>query len=123
MDKIREELKGKITSVKEFNITENGLISQIKKRKKWTAPGVDGIQNFWWKRFRPAKKALKKAFEQIRDENRLILTWWSLGRTVLLPQSKDLSDRKNCRPITCTSYKLLTGLVGKFMRNHTIENK
>ena len=46
MEKIQEELKGKITSVKEFNITENGLISQIKKRKKWTAPGVDGIQNF-----------------------------------------------------------------------------
>ena len=79
MEKIREEMKKKITSVKEFDITENGLISEIKKRKKWIAPGVGEIQNLWRKRFRPVQKALKKAFEQIRDDNRLISTWWLLG--------------------------------------------
>ena len=85
---------------------------------------MDGIQNFWWKRFRSAQKALKKAFEQIRNDNRLIPTWWRLGRTVLITKSKDVSDKKNYRPITClnTSCKLLTGLVGKFMKNHAIEN-
>ena len=85
---------------------------------------MDGIQNFWWKRFRSAQKALKKAFEQIRDDNRLIPAWWPLERTVLTPKSKDLSDEKNCCLITClnTSYKLLTGLVGKFMQIHAIEN-
>ena len=57
MEKIQEKLKEKITNVKEFEITENGLISDIKKKKNWTAPGVNGIQNFWWKRFRPAQKA------------------------------------------------------------------
>ena len=43
---------------------------------------------------------------------------------ILKPKSEDLTDEKNYRPITClnTSYKLLTGLVGKFMRNHAIEN-
>ena len=85
MEKIRAEMKEKIASLKEFGITENGLISEIKKRKNWAAPGADGIQNFWWKRFGPAQKALKKAFEQIRDDNRLILTWWLLGTTVLIP--------------------------------------
>ena len=62
--------------------------------------------------------------EQIRDDNRLIPTWWPLGRTVLIPKSKDLSDEKNYHPSTClnTSYKLLTGLVGKFMKNHAIKN-
>ena len=85
---------------------------------------VNGIQKFWWKRLRPAQKALKKAFEQIREGNRLILTWWPLGRTVLIPKSKDLSYGKNYHPITClsTSYKLFTGLVGKFLRNDAIEN-
>ena len=41
--------------------------------------------------------------------------WWRSGRTVLLPKTKDLTDEKNYRPITClnTSYKLLIGLVGK----------
>ena len=33
MEKIREELKENITSVKEFEITEIGLISEIKKKK------------------------------------------------------------------------------------------
>ena len=33
---------------------------------------LDGIQNFWWKRFRPAQKQLRKASEGIRDDNRLI---------------------------------------------------
>ena len=82
------------------------------------------LKTFLGKKFRPAQKALNKAFEQIRDDNRLIPTWWSLGRTVLIPKSKELSDEKNYSPITClnSSYKLLTRLVGKFMRNHVIEN-
>ena len=43
---------------------------------------------------------------------------------MLLPKSKDLTDEKNFHPIMClnTSYKLLTGLVVKYMRKHTIEN-
>ena len=45
MEKIQEKLKEKITSVKEIEITENGLISEVKKKKNWTAPGVNGIQN------------------------------------------------------------------------------
>ena len=68
MEKVRDELKEKITSVKESEITGNGLISEIEKRKNWTAPGVDGIRNFWWKRFRPEQKALQKVFDQIRDD-------------------------------------------------------
>ena len=54
----------------------------------------------------------------------MILQWCPVGRTVLLPKSKELGDEKNYRPITClnTSYKLLTGLIGKYMRNHAIEN-
>ena len=95
MDKIREELKQKFTSVKESDITENELNSEIKKRKNWTAQGVDGIQNLQQKRFRPAQKALKKALEQIRNNNRLIPTWRPLGRTLLIPKSKDLSHEKN----------------------------
>ena len=37
---------------------------------------------------------------------------------------KDLSDEKTYHPITClnTSYKLLTGLIGKYMREHAMVN-
>ena len=42
---------------------------------------------------------------------------------MLLPKTKDLTDEKNYRPITClnTAYKL-TGLVGKYMGEYTMEN-
>lgn len=74
MEKIQEKLKEKITSLKEFDIIKNGLNSKTIKRKNWTAQGVNGIQNFCWKRFMPAQKALKKTFVQIIDDNRLIPT-------------------------------------------------
>ena len=47
------------------------------------------------------------------------------GRTVLLPKTKNLSDEKNYRPIIClnTSYKILTGLVAKYMREHALVNE
>ena len=84
---------------------------------------MDGIQKVWWKRFRPAQKALKRAFEQIRDDGRLIPTWWSLRRTVLILETKNLSDEKNYLPITFLRFSgLETGLVDKCMRNHEIEN-
>ena len=43
---------------------------------------------------------------------------------MLLPKTKNLTDEKNYRPITCLnkSSKLLAGLVGKYMREHTMEN-
>ena len=45
-------------------------------------------------------------------------------RTVLLQNTKDLTDEKNYRPITClnTSYKLLTGFLDKYMGEHSKEN-
>ena len=42
MEKIRAELKEKITSVKEFEIRENGLVSEIKKKKK-----LDSTRSGW----------------------------------------------------------------------------
>ena len=44
---------------------------------------------------------------------------------MLLPKTKNLEDEKNYRPITClhTSYKIMTGVVVKYMREHTMENE
>ena len=55
----------------------------------------------------------------------MIPEWWLSGRTVLLPKTKNLGDEKNYCPVTCliTSYKILTGLVAKYMRQHTAVNE
>ena len=109
-----EQLQDKIPSVKEFNITVETLEQETKRRKNCTAPGIDGIQNFCWKKLEPARRELKRAFEQVRDKSNLILVCWSSRRTVLLPKKKNLTEGKYYRPVTClnTSCKLLTALVG-----------
>ena len=50
----------------------------------------------------------------------MLATWKNSTDTKV----KRPGDEKNYHPITClnTSYKLLTGLVGKFMKNHAVEN-
>ena len=47
------------------------------------------------------------------------------GRTVLLPKTEDLSNERNYRPITCldTCYKIFTGMIGNFMKEHAERNK
>ena len=59
------------------------------------------------------------------EDNSMIPVWWPAGRTVLLPKTKNLEDEKNYRPITClnTSYKIMTGVIAKYMREHTMENE
>ena len=44
---------------------------------------------------------------------------------MLLPKTKTLEDEKDYRPITClnTSYKIMTGVVAKYMREYTMENE
>ena len=38
MDKLHRQLTEKVNSVKEFNITDRNLITEIIKRKNWSAP-------------------------------------------------------------------------------------
>ena len=81
---------------------------EIAKRKNWTILGIDGIQNFWWKKFKLAKKALRKVFTDLYVDTAIIPEWWLSGRTILLPKTKNLRDEKNYHPIRClnTSYKI-----------------
>ena len=55
----------------------------------------------------------------------MIPEWWPSGKTVLLQKTKNLNHEKNYHPITClnTLYKILTGLLAKYMRHHTLVNE
>ena len=75
MESVSKQLRDKITSVKEFNITVEIFEKETKKKKNWTAPGIDGIQNFYWKKLKPARRELRRAFEQVRDNNDLTPVW------------------------------------------------
>ena len=124
MEEVKEQLKSKVDEVNEFDITLEKVKNEAVKRKGWTAPGIDGIQNFWWKKLETAQSSLTRAYTKIYMDNSNIPSWWANGRTVLLPKTRMLDDEKNYRPITClnTSYKIMTGLVAKYMREHTKRN-
>ena len=68
-------------------------------------------------RIKTSKRGTEERTEPFKDNKNLISVWPSSGRTVQLPKTKDITDEKNCHPITClnTTYKLLTGLLGKYM--------
>ena len=125
MEVVRRQLREKVNQANDFNITLEKVKKELGKRKGWTAPGIDGIQNYWWKMLELAQEALTRAFTKIKEDNKNIPVWWPTGRTVLIPKTKCLEDEKNYRPITClnTSYKIMTGVVAKYMREHMIENE
>ena len=52
MNIVAKKIGQKIAIVQEFTITKNKLYEALKKRKNWSAPGIDGVQNFWRKKFR-----------------------------------------------------------------------
>ena len=125
MEEIKKQLNEKVSQVNKFNITFEKVKKEVAKTKGWTATGIDGIHNYWWKKLEPVQKSLARAFTKIKEDNTNIPTCWLTGRTALLPKTKRLKDEKDYRPITClnTSYKIMTGVVAKYMREHTVENE
>ena len=115
MEDIRRQLNEKINHVNEFNIFFEKVKQEVAKRKRWTAPGIDGIQNYCRKKLEPTQKALTRAFTKIKEDNTNIPTWWPAERTVILPKTRNLEDEKNFLSITClnASYKIMTRVVAK----------
>ena len=68
-----------------------------------------------------AQEALMSEFIRINSENNMIPEWSSTEMTVLLPKTKDLSDKKE--QLTNNLYKILAGLIAKYMRENTLVNK
>ena len=60
MESVSKELREKFANVKELNITQEIFQKENKKKKNWTAPGINGIQNFWWKNLKQRRRALRE---------------------------------------------------------------
>ena len=123
MRTVAEKIRAKVINVEELTITEEKLYKTIRKRNNWSTHGIDGIQNFWWKKLRGTWKAMVKSFNKWIEQPEIKPEWITQGRTVLLPKLDDLSDERENRPITClnTCYKIFTGNVGSSMKDHAKE--
>ena len=124
MNTVARKLREKVTHVQEFVTDNEKLKKTVKKRKNWSAPGIDGIQNYWWKKLTGTWKGVTNCFQKWMEQPEEIPKWLTEGRTVLLSKTEDVSSEKNYRPITClnTVYKIFTGQIGSYMKDHADRN-
>ena len=47
MSTMAQKIRAKVVDIQDFAITEEKVHSIFKSRKNWSAPGIDGIQNYW----------------------------------------------------------------------------
>ena len=66
MNEVAGKLKRMVGEVKEFDVTEEKFMEVIKKRKNWSSPGIDGIQNYWWKGLKLRGKRYVEHYENLR---------------------------------------------------------
>jgi hypothetical protein len=64
----------------------------IAKTLNWKAPGPDGINNFWIKRFTATHSYLAYCFNQFMDDAEKIPDFLVRGITYLLPKIQDCED-------------------------------
>ena len=85
------------------------VVGVLKRKKNRSAPGPDGLVNFWWKRAHALHEGVARSFEAISRTDDEYPSWFAEGKTSLIPKPGEfISD--NQRPITClnTSYKWFT---------------
>ena len=90
-----------------------------RKRKNWSEPGIERISNFGWKTLKKLATwgKLATVMQAWIDNQNRVPNWLTLGRTVLIPKTEDLSSEKDYRPITYlnTSYKIFTGILAQHL--------
>jgi hypothetical protein len=122
---VEDSIKRKVTESHEMKLLEVGLWKKIvKKRKNWTSPGPDGVQNYWLKKI---KSLWVKEVEIIRNIQLCripVPAWMGEGRTVLIPKSNNRSAVDKYRPITClnTLYKAMTSVIALDVQEYLVNN-
>jgi len=81
----------KVTAMEHSPITTEQVSQLIAKTLNWKAPGPDGINNFWIKRFTATHSYLAHYFNQFMDAGN-IPDFLVQGITYLLTKSRDCED-------------------------------
>lgn len=108
------------------DVTLDDILHVVKRLHNWKSPGLDKIQNYWWKYFTSVHVHLKIHFNDIFRNPSKMPVFLNQGITYLKPKNNDLSQPKNYRPITClnTMFKLMTNIVllkvNKFITENNI---
>ena len=80
MNTVAKKIREKVKNVQEFKITEKTFYDIVKRRKNWSTPGIDGIQNFWWKKLKGPWKSIIRCFTRWREQPEVIPDWLTEGK-------------------------------------------
>lgn len=109
-----------------WKINEEEVKTALSRSLNWKAPGPDGLQNFWLKKFTGIHNHLAKCYNGILENPESMPPFLTEGITYLLPkENTNRADPANYRPITClpTLYKLLTSIISRKIYQHLESNK
>lgn len=103
-----------------IEITKEEIAETLRKTNDWKAPGQDGVQNFWIKRFSALHHVLAVAYNDIFTGGIAPPEWLTSGITYLIPKSGNASKPEGFRPITClsTMYKNITSILSERIYTH-----
>ncbi|XP_044755036.1 uncharacterized protein LOC123313989 [Coccinella septempunctata] len=113
------------TQMPDVSITRGDIAETVKRLRNWTAPGVDGICNYWWKAMSTAHNQLALHLQEIIQNPEKAPKYFTMGITYMLPKKGDLTQPQNYRPITClpSVYKILTSVIGFKISTHIRNNR
>ncbi|XP_045480887.1 uncharacterized protein LOC123685276 [Harmonia axyridis] len=114
------ERKAETYDMEELEIKEEDIRMVLRRARNWSAPGSDGLHNYWWKNFQSTHKHLARMFQEALHNPSVIPESLTLGVTHMIPKGDKTSDPKNYRPITClpSIYKILTGVLTTTIWRH-----
>mmetsp|Transcript_36211 Transcript_36211/g.53028 ORF Transcript_36211/g.53028 Transcript_36211/m.53028 type:complete len:519 (-) Transcript_36211:412-1968(-) len=124
--KVEEENTQHIQQQQWKDITLEELRKTIKRLTNWKSPGIDQIQNYWYKHLVDLHEILLDAINHVVKNPSDLPSWFTCGLTTLIYKNKGLErDAKNYRPITClpTAYKLVTLLFTDRVYQHLVDQK
>ncbi|XP_045471751.1 uncharacterized protein LOC123678658 [Harmonia axyridis] len=118
-----EELR-ELEEMAPMQVTEEDVRATIGRMKNWTSPGIDVIQNFWWKTLTSTHKVLAQLISKALIHPDTIPEYFTHGITHLVPKKGDLRQPGNYRPITClpSAYKIITSTVAFKINEHIKAN-
>ena len=103
-------------SQENFCITREMVKTQVKKVPNWKAPGRDGVQGFWLKKFDSLHSRITDQLNDIVNGVDSLPQWMTYGKTVLCQKDRRKGNAvDNYRPISCLPlmWKLLTGMIAE----------
>ncbi|XP_044760212.1 uncharacterized protein LOC123317671 [Coccinella septempunctata] len=72
-----------------IQVTENDVRATIKRMKNWSSPGIDGIQNYWWKTLTSTHRVLARLIDTALVKPDTVPEYFTHGITHLLPKKGD----------------------------------